>query len=316
MVSRAAVPVGPRHAEPVVAPCAMAETVEQYIARILACASDRDPLQVLQSTAPQIGRLIATRTDAELRWKPSPERWSIAQIVAHLADGEVVSAYRVRMILSSSGTPIQSFDQNAWEKGLDYENRDPFASLALFTALRSSLLSLLENADDEVLERFGVHAERGKETIRHLLRLYAGHDVNHLRQIERLLAEQDGGKTPSKPFVPQPIRSVASVEALQHLDIRVGTIVAVAAVKGTDRLAALTVEFGDRSRTIVAGIRTERVAPTALVGQQALFVVNLPPRTIRGQVSEGMLFDLGFEDGVRPALARPEWPVPDGTRAG
>jgi tRNA-binding protein len=87
-------------------------------------------------------------------------------------------------------------------------------------------------------------------------------------------------------------------------------------VPGTERLAALTVDFGDRQRTIVAGIRTERTSPEALINQQALFVVNLPPKTIRGQVSEGMLFDVGYEDGLRPALVQPEWPIPNGARAG
>lgn len=294
----------------------MAETFEQYTARMLACAGDGNPRLVLQRTARRIGALIATRTDAELRWKPSPDRWSIAQILAHLADAEVVSAYRVRMILSASGTPIQAFDQNAWARELDSENRDACASLALFKALRTSLLALLENADEDTLERFGLHAERGKETIRHLLRLYAGHDVNHLQQIERLLADQEGEHQRPRMFVPHAIKPTATIESLQQLDIRVGTVAAVAAVEGTDRLATLTVEFGDRSRTIVAGIRTERTGLDALVGQQALFVVNLPARTIRGQVSEGMLFDLGYEDGIRPALAQPEWPVPDGTRAG
>ena len=87
-------------------------------------------------------------------------------------------------------------------------------------------------------------------------------------------------------------------------------------MSGADRLAVLTVDFGDRTRSIVAGIRTERPSLAALVGSQALFVVNLPPRTIRGQLSEGMLFDVGFADGLRPAFAQPEWPVPDGVRAG
>ena len=103
---------------------------------------------------------------------------------------------------------------------------------------------------------------------------------------------------------------------LEKLDVRVGTIRAAVPVSGADRLALLTVEFGDRTRSIVAGIMTERPSLTAVVGTQALFVVNLPLKTIRGQVSEGMLFDVGFADGLRPAFARPEWPVPDGVRAG
>jgi tRNA-binding protein len=103
---------------------------------------------------------------------------------------------------------------------------------------------------------------------------------------------------------------------LASLDVRVGTICAVAPVAAADRLARLSVDFGDHTRSIVAGIRTERPALDSIVGVQALFVVNLPPREIRGEVSEGMLFDIGFADGLRPALAQPERPVPNGARAG
>jgi tRNA-binding protein len=98
--------------------------------------------------------------------------------------------------------------------------------------------------------------------------------------------------------------------------VRTGTILDAVPVAGADRLALLTVDFGDRTRAIVAGIRTERPSLDAIVGAQALFVVNLPRKTIRGHLSEGMLFDIGFADGLRPAFAQPEWPVPNGVRAG
>ena len=292
------------------------ETFQQYTDRMLAFAGTANPLEPLRATPARIGALIAARSDAELRWSPVPDRWSVAHIVAHLADAEIVGAYRVRMILSSPGTPIQAFDQNEWARALDYRSRDTFASLALFRAVRTSLLALVSDLNDEALDRFGVHAERGKESIRHLLRLYAGHDVNHLQQIERLLQEQDRQGQLPRARVPQPMKPLASTDALQQLDVRVGTIRSVVSVPGTERLAALLVDFADRQRTIVAGIRGERSSTSALIGQQALFVVNLPPKTIRGQVSEGMLFDIGYEDGLRPALAQPEWPVPDGARAG
>ncbi len=294
----------------------MAETFQQYVDRMLSLAGSGDPFDTLKRTGPRIGELIASRSDAELRWTPQPERWSVAQIVAHLADAEVVAAYRVRMILSMPGTPIQSFDQDAWATALDYQNRDPFSSLTLFRALRTSLLSLLTPLDDDALDRYGMHAERGKETIRHLLRLYAGHDTNHLQQIERLLQEHDREARAPRAFAAHAIKPTVPVDLLQQIDVRVGTIRSVGAVPGTDRLALLVVDFSDRQRTIVAGVRAERSSPDALVGQQALFVVNLPPKTIRGQLSEGMLFDVGYEDGLRPALAQPEWPVPDGARAG
>jgi methionine--tRNA ligase beta chain len=117
-------------------------------------------------------------------------------------------------------------------------------------------------------------------------------------------------------FRPAPVKAVVPAAALEALDIRVGTITAVDDVPNSDRLVRLTVDFGDHARRIVAGIRQERTQPAEILGRQALFVVNLEPRTIRGELSEGMLFDLGYADGIPPALAMPERPVPNGTRAG
>jgi len=115
---------------------------------------------------------------------------------------------------------------------------------------------------------------------------------------------------------PAPVKPVVSKELLEELDIRVGTILSVHDVTGSDKLVVLQVDFGDHQRTIVAGVKQERADPQEIVGKQALFVVNLEPRKIRGVVSEGMLFDLGYADGITPVLAMPERPVPDGTRAG
>jgi tRNA-binding protein len=104
--------------------------------------------------------------------------------------------------------------------------------------------------------------------------------------------------------------------ALDAIDVRVGTIQNVEEVPKSDKLLRLTVSFGDHTRRILAGMKQERANPEELVGRQALFVVNLEPRTMMGETSEGMVFDLGYADGVAPALALPERPVPDGTRAG
>jgi methionine--tRNA ligase beta chain len=116
--------------------------------------------------------------------------------------------------------------------------------------------------------------------------------------------------------VSAPVKPAISKDVLDRVDIRVGTILAVEDVAGSDKLVALRVDFGDRVRTIVAGMKQERANPREIEGKQALFVVNLEPRRMRGVVSEGMLFDIGYEDGVRPVLAIPEEPVPNGTRAG
>jgi tRNA-binding protein len=113
-----------------------------------------------------------------------------------------------------------------------------------------------------------------------------------------------------------PIKPVVSLEVLNQIDIRVGTILSIADVPNSDKLLQLRVNFGDHERTIVAGMKAERVDSQEIVGKQALFVVNLEPRKMRGVLSEGMLFDIGYADGVRPVLAMPENPVPDGTRAG
>jgi methionine--tRNA ligase beta chain len=117
-------------------------------------------------------------------------------------------------------------------------------------------------------------------------------------------------------MTPAPLKPTVSIEVLDQVDIRVGTIISVDDVAGSDKLIALRVNFGDHQRTIVAGMKKERLDPREIVGKQALFVVNLEPRKMRGLLSEGMLFDLGYTDGITPVLAMPERPVPDGTRAG
>jgi len=115
---------------------------------------------------------------------------------------------------------------------------------------------------------------------------------------------------------PAPIKPLIDPKLLEQIDVRVGTITAVQDVPGSDKLMQLSVQFGDHTRTIVAGIRQERANPREIEGRQALFVVNMPPRKMKGVVSEGMLFDIGYADGITPVLAVPEVPVPDGSRAG
>jgi tRNA-binding protein len=117
-------------------------------------------------------------------------------------------------------------------------------------------------------------------------------------------------------MTPASLKPAISMELLNQIDIRVGTIRSVADVPGSDKLVQLRVSFGDHERTIVAGLKQERANPRELEGKQALFVVNLEARKMRGVLSEGMLFDIGYADGVTPALAMSENPVPDGTRAG
>jgi DinB superfamily len=165
----------------------MKETPQQYTARMLALAEGLDPLTVLATTPGRVGAVLAGRTGSDLQRTPEPGRWSIAQIVSHLADVEIVLAYRLRLILSAPGGPIQAFDQDAWVASQHAERSDAQVSLALFSAIRASTVRLLGSLTEEELDRFGMHAERGRESIRHIMRMTTGHDRNHLAQIERLI---------------------------------------------------------------------------------------------------------------------------------
>jgi len=117
-------------------------------------------------------------------------------------------------------------------------------------------------------------------------------------------------------FKPAPLKPVISFAEIDRIDIRVGTIVAVDEIAGSNKLLRLTVDFGDHRRIILAGMKQEREHPRELEGQQALFVVNLEPKKMMSEISEGMLFDIGYADGIKAVLAVPERPVPNGTRAG
>lgn len=167
----------------------MAETAQQYTARITGFVGGRDPLEILTETP---GRLLSLVSDAkphELVWTTAPTRWSIAQIAAHLADAEVVGAWRIRSVLEKDGVGLQAYDQNVWASNFRYEAVPAAESVALFGALRASNLHLLRRVDPALHAHVGLHAERGPESIPHIVRMYAGHDTNHLGQIERLLDE-------------------------------------------------------------------------------------------------------------------------------
>ena len=117
-------------------------------------------------------------------------------------------------------------------------------------------------------------------------------------------------------MTPAPVKPTVGIEVLESLDIRVGTIISVEDVPGSSKLIRLSVDFGDHRRTILAGLKRERAAPKEIEGRQALFVVNLKPRKMAGETSEGMLFDIGYSDEIVPVLTVPESPVPNGARAG
>lgn len=167
----------------------MAETAEQYIARITGFVADRDPRAVLAETPGRLRALVDGATARELTWTTSSKRWSIAQIAAHLADAEIVIAWRIRSVLERDEVPLQAYDQNVWASAFQYETAPAAESLAVFEALRASTLRILRTVDPARRAHAGLHAERGPETIHQTMRMAAGHDLNHLGQIARLLDE-------------------------------------------------------------------------------------------------------------------------------
>ena len=164
----------------------MQETPQQYTRRILSYIRGQSPLRVQQATPKKIERLIRPLNRLQLRKRPAPGKWSIGEILAHLAETELVGGYRIRMILSKNGMPIQAFDQNVWARNSNYARQDPRRSLEVFRTLRTSNLALLKSLPRKKWNCYGIHAERGKESIARVAQMFAGHDINHLRQIERI----------------------------------------------------------------------------------------------------------------------------------
>jgi len=165
----------------------MSETAQQYTQRILANAQGQDPIKVQSGTNKKIARFIKGVPAAKLRKRPAPDKWSVAEIVAHLADVEIVIGWRMRSVLGAPGTPVQAYDQNAWVIAGHYEKRDLRKSVELHRVVREANLALLKSLSPEQWKHYGQHAERGQESIELIVRMVAGHDINHLGQIERIL---------------------------------------------------------------------------------------------------------------------------------
>jgi hypothetical protein len=165
----------------------MNETSQQYTDRIVGYTNGAKPLKVQAATAGKIARLIKGASTAKLRKRPGPDRWSVSEIIAHLADAEIVGSFRLRLILGSPGAPVAAYDQDTWVVSGHYDRRDPRKSLEQFRVLREANLALLASLDREQWQHFGMHSERGRESIEHIARMFAGHDLNHLQQIEKIL---------------------------------------------------------------------------------------------------------------------------------
>ncbi len=166
----------------------MTETPQEYRKRMLGLLEGRNPLKLQSATPKKLERLLKGVPGAKLRRRPAPAKWSIAEIVTHLADAELVVGYRIRITLGAPGTPIQAFDQDDWVVALHYDKRDARDSLAQFRALREANLRLLKALTPAQWKQYGIHAERGEESIELIVLMMAGHDLNHIGQIERILA--------------------------------------------------------------------------------------------------------------------------------
>jgi uncharacterized protein YndB with AHSA1/START domain len=159
-----------------------------YIRSLLELLGDRDPLEVQRELVPALREAIAGLSDADLRRPERPGKWSIAQVIQHLADAELVSGYRYRAAIAQDGIALAGYDQDAWADRLAYEQADVEAALGALAELRAANLRLLSRLGEKEWQRAGLHAERGRESVRQLARLVAGHDLVHRRQIERIKA--------------------------------------------------------------------------------------------------------------------------------
>lgn len=159
----------------------------QYKAKLDVYTEGKDPL-VVQSDAPRIAaELIAGVPEQVLRLRPLPDKWSIGEIIAHLAEDELVSSWRYRQMIENSGCALPGFDQDEWARLGDYASWKPSDALHLFRLLREANLRMLNQLTADEWARSGVHAERGKITVKDLARHMAGHDINHLDQIQAIL---------------------------------------------------------------------------------------------------------------------------------
>jgi uncharacterized damage-inducible protein DinB len=163
------------------------ETAEQYKSRLTGYIEGRDPIQMQQEAPLTIAHLIEAAPASALTIRPAPGKWSVAEILMHLAEDELVSSWRYRQMLEHDTPELEGFDQDLWAKWGDYASWDPAEALTLFRLLRTANLKLFARLTPEQWERRGVHRERGELTVRDLCRHMAAHDVNHLEQIRRIL---------------------------------------------------------------------------------------------------------------------------------
>lgn len=165
----------------------MQETAQEYTKRLISYGEGKEPLRLQQAAPKKLASLLKGKTGKQLMKRPAPDKWSVAEIVAHLADAELAISWRLRQTLANNAISIQAYDQDLWAKTFNYAKRDPRKSLANYRTLREANLALLKSVPRKLWENYGVHQERGNESVSHVVRMTAGHDLNHLQQIEKIL---------------------------------------------------------------------------------------------------------------------------------
>lgn len=160
----------------------------QYTTAILELLGDRDPFDVLRQTSARLEQRTADLSRDEIRRPEAPGKWSVGAVLQHLADSDVVWAYRLRMVLAHDRPRITGYDQDLWAARLHYAEADRALALEQFRVVRESNLRLIARASASDLQRVAVHEERGEESVERMIALYAGHDLLHLRQIDRIRA--------------------------------------------------------------------------------------------------------------------------------
>ena len=161
---------------------------DAYSTALLDLLGNQDPVRILRETPAALRRALDRIPQQHVTTPEAPGKWSAATVLAHLSDSELVGAFRLRMILAHERPALAPYDQDLWAARLHYERVRPTESLERFTVLRQANLVLWAQASDDELARVGLHGERGEESVERMRRLYAGHDLAHLRQLERIHA--------------------------------------------------------------------------------------------------------------------------------
>ena len=162
---------------------------DAYSKRILSNILKKDPLRIYSSTPRELNKLLSGLSEKQLRMPPAKGRWSISYLISHFCDAEWAMGFRIRMAIAQPGRRFQVYDQDKWAEKLHYDTSSCRKKLDLFTALRESHVSLLKSLAPGEWQRFGIHEERGKESVERMIHMLAGHDINHLKQIREIRAQ-------------------------------------------------------------------------------------------------------------------------------